>query len=221
VVSVPDRAKAQGASSRRSARRFEPDQDLTREKKFRQPLKMNETETLCNGEWLRLKRRGRWEFAERVNAGGGVIIVAVTPEDRLLLVEQHRAAIDSKTIEMPAGLVGDLAHAADEHAVEAARRELLEETGYEAGRIEFLMAGPSSSGMSNEIMAFVRAYDLKRVHEGGGDETEDIIVHEVPRAEAARWLVAKMAEGYSVDPKMFAGLLFHEHGEALFGIAPG
>ena len=184
-----------------------------------QPLKMTETETLCNGKWLRLKRRGRWEFAERVNAGGGVIIVAVTPEDRLLLVEQYRAAIESKTIEMPAGLVGDLAHSADEHAVEAARRELLEETGYEAGRIEFLMAGPSSSGMSNEIMAFVRAYDLVRVHAGGGDETEDIIVHEVPRADAPRWLLQKIREGFSVDPKMFAGLYFLEHGDTLFGNA--
>jgi ADP-ribose pyrophosphatase len=79
------------------------------------------------------------------------------------------------------------------------------------------MAGPSSSGMSNEIMAFVRAFDLKRVHAGGGDETEEIIVHEVPVADAPRWLVRKMAEGYSVDPKMFAGLYFLEHGEALFG----
>lgn len=177
---------------------------------------MTETETLCNGQWLRLKRRGRWEFAERVNAGGGVIIVAVTPENKLLLVEQYRAAVESKTIEMPAGLVGDLAHAADEHAVEAARRELLEETGYEAKRFEFVMAGPSSSGMSNEIMAFVRAYDLVRVHAGGGDETENIIVHEVPVEDAPRWLVRKMSEGYSVDPKMFAGLYFLEHAEALF-----
>jgi ADP-ribose pyrophosphatase len=177
---------------------------------------MTETETLCNGRWLRLKRRGRWEFAERVNAGGGVIIVAVTPDDRLLFVEQYRAAIESKTIEMPAGLVGDLAHAAGEHALEAARRELLEETGYAAGRIEFLMSGPSSAGMSNEMMAFVRAYDLERVHAGGGDETEYIVVHEVPRDEAPRWLVQKMGEGYSVDPKLFAGLYFLEHGEALF-----
>jgi ADP-ribose diphosphatase len=195
----------------------EPDQDLVHERKFRQPRTMTETETLCNGRWLRLKRRGRWEFAERVNAGGGVIIVAVTDEDKLVFVEQYRAAIEARTIEMPAGLVGDLAHAADEHAVEAARRELLEETGYEAGRIEFLMAGPSSSGMSNEIMAFVRAHDLVRVHAGGGDETEEILVHEVPRAEAARWLLAKVAEGYSVDPKTFAGLYFLEHGETLFG----
>ena len=178
---------------------------------------MTETETLCNGKWLRLRRRGRWEFAERVNAGGGVIIVAVTPDDKLLLVEQYRAAIERKTIEMPAGLVGDLAESADEHAIEAADRELLEETGYRAGRIEFLMAGPSSSGMSNEIMAFVRAYDLTRVHEGGGDESEEIIVHEVPRVDAARWLLRKIEEGYSVDPKMFAGLYFLEHGEALFG----
>ena len=181
---------------------------------------MTETETLCNGKWLRLKRRGRWEFAERVNAGGGVIIVAVTAEDKLLLVEQFRAALDTRTIEMPAGLVGDLAHSADEHAVEAARRELLEETGYEAGRIEFLMAGPSSSGMSNEIMAFVRAYDLVRVHAGGGDESEDIIVHEVPRADAPRWLLQKIGEGFSVDPKMFAGLYFLDRGEALFGGTP-
>ena len=41
---------------------------------------MTETETLCNGKWLRLKRRGRWEYAERTNPGGGVMIIAVTPE---------------------------------------------------------------------------------------------------------------------------------------------
>ncbi|HET6546144.1 MAG TPA: NUDIX hydrolase [Rhodanobacteraceae bacterium] len=178
---------------------------------------MNETETLCNGTWLRLKRRGRWEYAERTNTGGGVIIIALTAEDRLLFVEQYRGAIDKRSIEMPAGLVGDLAADPDEKAVDAARRELLEETGYAAGRVEFLMAGPSSSGMSNEIMAFVRAFDLTRVHAGGGDDTENITVHEVPRADAPRWLVEKMKEGYSVDPKMFAGLYFLDHGERLFG----
>ena len=180
---------------------------------------MNETETLCNGQWLRLRRRGRWEFAERVNAQGGVIIVAVTPEDRLLLVEQYRAAIQSKTIEMPAGLVGDLQGSADESAVAAAEREIVEETGYRAGRIEFLMSGPSSAGMTNEIMSFVRAHDLVREHAGGGDHTEDIIVHEVPRAEAATWLLDRMREGYSIDPKLFAGLYFLDHAEALFGAA--
>lgn len=178
---------------------------------------MTETQTLCNGTWLRLKKRGRWEYAERTNPGGGVMIVAVTPEDRILFVEQYRPAIECTTIEMPAGLVGDVAGSADESAVDAAHRELVEETGYRAGRIEFLMAGPTSAGMSNEILAFVRAYDLERTHTGGGDETEDIHVHEIPRTEAAAWLVEKIRAGYSIDPKMFAGLYLLEHGEALFG----
>lgn len=177
---------------------------------------MTETQTLCNGTWLRLKKRGRWEYAERTNPGGGVMIVAVTPEDRILFVEQYRPAIECMTIEMPAGLVGDVASSADESAVEAAHRELVEETGYRAGRIEFLMAGPTSAGMSNEILAFVRAYDLERAHAGGGDETEDILVHEIPRSEAAVWLVEKIRAGYSIDPKMFAGLYLLDHGEALF-----
>ena len=167
---------------------------------------MTETETLCNGKWLRLRRRGRWEYAERTNPGGGVMIIAVTPDDRLLFVEQYRPAIECMTIEMPAGLVGDVASHADENAVDAAHRELVEETGYRAGAIDFLMSGPTSAGMSNEILAFVVARDLERVEQGGGDETEDITVHEVPRREAAAWLAGKIHAGYSIDPKMFAGL---------------
>jgi ADP-ribose pyrophosphatase len=176
---------------------------------------MTETETLCNGKWLRLKRRGRWEYAERTNPGGGVMIIAVTPEDRILFVEQYRPAIESMTIEMPAGLVGDVASSADESAVDAAERELVEETGYRAKRVEFLMAGPTSAGMSNEILAFVRAHELTKVHAGGGDETEDIVVHEVPRHEAAAWLIGRIRAGYSIDPKMFAGLYMLEN-EVLF-----
>jgi len=182
---------------------------------------MTETQTLCNGRWLRLMRRGRWEYAERTNPGGGVIIIAVTAEDRIVFVEQWREAVRSRTIEMPAGLVGDLDGAAEESAVTAAEREIVEETGYRAGRIEYLMSGPSSAGMTNEIMTFVRAYDLVREHAGGGDHTEDIIVHEIPRAEAAVWLLARMREGFSIDPKLFAGLYFLDHAVALFGGSGG
>ena len=171
---------------------------------------MTETETLCNGKWLRLMKRGRWEYAERTNPGGGVIIIAVTDDDKVLFVEQPRPAIDGTTIEMPAGLVGDGAHA-NETAVDAAHRELVEETGYRAGRIDFLMAGPTSPGMSNEILAFVIARDLERVHAGGGDDTGEIVVHEVPRLAAATWLMAKMGEGYAIDPKSFAGLYMLEN----------
>jgi len=169
----------------------------------------DDPETVYEGKWLRMKKRGRWEYAERTNEGGlAVIIVAVTPEARLLFVEQFRVPVDSMTIEMPAGLVGD--SNAGESLELAAERELLEETGWQAAHIEVLMAGPTSSGMSNERAAFVRATGLTRIDAGGGDASEEIIVHEVPVEDAPRWLAQKMAEGYALDAKLWAGLWFLE-----------
>jgi ADP-ribose pyrophosphatase len=170
---------------------------------------MTQTDVLFNGKYLRLCKQGRWEYAERTNATSAVIIVALTPEDRVLFVEQYRVPIACRSIEMPAGLVGDLGQA--ESVELAASRELLEETGWEANHIEFLMAGPSSSGMSNEIIAFVRAHGLVRRHAGGGDASEDITVHEIPRVEAAAWLNRMRLQGYSIDPKLYAGLYFLDH----------
>lgn len=171
---------------------------------------MTETETLFNGRWLRIRKRGTWEFAERTNPGGAVIVVATTDADEVLFVEQYRVPIECLTIEMPAGLVGDLEGQAHEGVVETAQRELEEETGYRAGRIDFVMAGPSSAGMSNEQVAFVRARGLQRVGPGGGDETEEIVVHHVPREGVAAWLAGRAAAGDSIDPKLYAGLYFLE-----------
>lgn len=166
---------------------------------------MSETaETMWEGKYLRLVRRGRWEYAERTNAGSAVIVIAVTPANTLLFVEQFRIPLGAPTIEMPAGLVGDLD--ANDTIEEAARRELLEETGWRASHVTRLMVGPTSSGLSNELVAFVRATGLQRVHAGGGDETENITVHEVPVDDAPRWLAEKMAAGYAMDAKLWAGL---------------
>lgn len=161
--------------------------------------------TLHEGKWLRLKASGRWEYVERTTAGGmAVVIVAATPEENMLFVEQFRVPVDSLTIELPAGLVGDT-DAAESLAL-AAERELLEETGWQAGHVEVLMSGPTSAGMSSECVAFVRATQLTRKHAGGGDTTENIIVHEIPVQDAARWLSAKLGEGYAIDAKVWAGL---------------
>jgi ADP-ribose pyrophosphatase len=168
-------------------------------------------ETLYEGRWLSLRKRGRWEYAERTNPAGAVIIIAITADNKLLFVEQYRVPLQQRTIEMPAGLVGDIAGQADEGALLAAQRELEEETGYRCGRVEFIHRGPSSSGMSTEMIAFVRAYDLEKVGAGGGDASENIVVHEVPRHNAGAWLFARANEGYSIDPKLFAGLWFIEH----------
>ena len=159
---------------------------------------------LFEGKYLRFCQKGRWEYAERTNAGSAVIIIARTPDDKLLFVEQFRIPLGKNTIEMPAGLVGDL-DATDTLEL-AAKRELLEETGWQAESIQVLMIGPTSSGLSNELIAFVRATKLTRIDDGGGDETENITVHEVPVSEAAQWLTQKMAEGYAMDPKLWAGL---------------
>ncbi|MBP6596499.1 MAG: NUDIX hydrolase [Arenimonas sp.] len=159
---------------------------------------------LHEGKYLRLVQRGHWEYAERTNAGSAVIVIALTPEDKLLFVEQFRIPMNAPTIEMPAGLVGDLD--ANDTMEAAAKRELLEETGWQADDVKVLMVGPTSSGMSNELIAFVRARGLTRVHAGGGDASEDITVHEVPLADVPRWLTEKMHQGYAMDPKLWAGL---------------
>ena len=161
--------------------------------------------TLYEGDWLRLVRIDHWESCERTHGQGmAVIIIAVTPADEVLFVEQFRVPLGARTIEMPAGLVGD-DHAQDT-LEDAARRELIEETGWSPGKVEVLLIGPTSSGMSNERIAFVRARELTRVGEGGGVDNENITVHSVPRADAPRWLMQKQAEGYELDLKLWAGL---------------
>ena len=170
----------------------------------------NLKQTLYEGQWLRLVRIGHWESCERTHAQGmAVIVIAVTPADEVLFVEQFRIPLGARTIEMPAGLVGD--DHAEDTLVDAARRELVEETGWSPGRVEVLLTGPTSSGMSNERIAFVRARDLVRVGDGGGVDDENIVVHAVPRAQAPAWLMRKHAEGYELDLKLWAGLWMIDH----------
>ena len=162
------------------------------------------------GKYQRMVVRGTWEYSERAHAGGlAAIIIAVTPDDEVLFVEQFRVPLQARTIEMPAGLVGDID--AGESIEISAVRELEEETGWTAEHAEVLMTGPTSSGASSEKIAFVRATGLIRVGAGGGDDSEDITVHEVPRAQAAAWLVQKIAEGYELDAKLWAGLWMIDH----------
>ena len=166
----------------------------------------NLKQTLYEGDWLRLVRIDHWESCERTHGGNGlaVLVIAVTPDDEVLFVEQFRVPLGARTIEMPAGLVGD--DHDDDSLESAARRELIEETGWHAGRIDVLLTGPTSAGMSNERIAFARARDLTRVGDGGGVDNEDITVHHVPRAQAPAWLMQKHAEGFELDLKLWAGL---------------
>ena len=82
----------------------------------------SDVRVLGEGRWLRLVDDGGWEYAERSGSNGVVVIVAVTDDDRLVLVEQYRPAVKARVIEAPAGLVGDLAGYEDEDRLAAASR---------------------------------------------------------------------------------------------------
>lgn len=169
---------------------------------------MSDREVMAAGRFLRMVREGGWEFVERINAKAIVVIIAATDEGRVLFVEQFRPPLGRRVIELPAGLAGDIAGQEDEDLEIAARRELLEETGYEAGAWERIGDGPTSAGLCTEIVTMFIARGLRRVAEGGGDESEDITVHEIPLVEAREWLRERSAAGVPADPKVYAALYF-------------
>jgi ADP-ribose pyrophosphatase len=166
---------------------------------------MNETIVHYRGRYLNLVERAGWEYSTRSNASAVVVIIAVTDDDRLLLVEQLRRPLEARVIELPAGLVGDHVEP-DESILEAARRELIEETGFAARSLELIMDCPSSAGMTDEIVSFIRARELEQVGPGGGDDSEDIQVHAVPLAGIDAWLDERHRRGMPLDPKIFAAL---------------
>ena len=171
-------------------------------------MKSSSAIALYAGKFLALVKEGCWEYVDRVGATGAAIVVAVTDDQKLLLVEQYRIPVHSRTIELPAGIVGDDPGDSSESFGDAARRELLEETGYTAERIEALTSGPASSGLTSEVVTLLRASGLKRVGAGGGVAHEDITVHEVPLREVHEWLAARASERLLIEPKVYAGLYF-------------
>jgi ADP-ribose pyrophosphatase len=167
--------------------------------------------TIWQGDYLRLVVRGTWEYVERTNITGIVAMVAVTDDRKLVLVEQYRIPVGRNVIGLPAGLVGDVPSQADEPLEAAVRRELLEETGYQADHVERLFDGAPSAGLSNETLTFFLATGLTKVAAGGGDETEDITIHEVPLDGVVEWLFARQRAGATIDAKIFSPLYVYEH----------
>ncbi|HEX5239329.1 MAG TPA: NUDIX hydrolase [Sphingomicrobium sp.] len=156
-------------------------------------------ELMWAGKYVRALKRGKWEYASRANDISAVVILAEY-EGKMILVDQPRVAPDCRCVELPAGLVGD----EDPNATieSTAIKELEEETGFTAERVERLGEFYSSPGMLSEGFTLVRAHGVRKVGEGGGDENEDIHVHLVPRAEIANFVEQKRAEGFGVDVKL-------------------
>ncbi|QKK01753.1 MAG: NUDIX hydrolase [Pseudomonadota bacterium] len=162
------------------------------------------TRPLYQGRYLSLVERSGWELVSRRHPV--VVVIAWTPDDELLLVEQFRIPVNRRTIELPAGLVGDETGQGSESLADAAIRELEEETGWRAGRVIEQMHCPSSAGMSDEMVVFLRALDLVRAGSGGGDASEAITVHAVARERIDAWLNERYRDGLAIDPKIYAAL---------------
>jgi len=164
--------------------------------------------TLCEGKYKRLICENGWEYIERVHCGGIVVILAETDTGKVILIDQLRIPVGKKVIEFPAGLANDSEDFSGESLEEAARREFLEETGYQAEEMKLIAGGPANPAISADIMMVFHAKRIRKVASGGGDGTESITVHEVDAGAVEAWLEEKKTEGYWVDPKVYAGLYF-------------
>ncbi len=163
---------------------------------------------LAETKFLRFVERNGWSFIERTTSNGVVCIIARTDDNQIILVEQFRPPVDCNVIELPAGLSGDVAGLENEPLEQAARRELLEETGYQAGQMTRLTDTASSPGLTNETVTFFLAEQLEKVAAGGGDASEDITVHEVPIDQIDDWLLSAQTASKLVDARVYAGLYF-------------
>ena len=158
-------------------------------------------EIVWQGKFITTKRRGRWEYVGRSRNIRAAVILAVE-DGHVLLVEQYRVPLGRNCLELPAGLIGDDEGADGESDLDAAGRELEEETGYRAARLENLGTYYSSPGMVSESFTLVRASQLAKVGEGGGTDSEDITVHRVALTHLEQFIAAKREEGCGIDVRL-------------------
>lgn len=156
-------------------------------------------EIMWAGKFVTAKRRGKWEYVARSRGIRAAVILAVE-DDHVLLVEQYRVPLGCNCIELPAGLIGD--HDANEDTLTSAARELEEETGYRADRIEIVGEYFSSPGLVSESFTLVRAHGLTKVGNGGGVDGENIVVHRIALSDLPEFIAEKRNEGCVVDVKL-------------------
>lgn len=176
-------------------------------------------EILYDTKYLQLKKTGRWFYAHRPNVSDIVIIVPVVrckDGDEIIMLKTKRPPLVAEgvskfNIELPAGLVGD--EVENEDIIEAAKKELLEETGYRAEKITVLTRKLSSSGgLSSECAAVVLAEitDDKIVSPPQSDGGIIIECIRVKIKDVKSWLKAQEIEGNSIGSQTLAGLYLYK-----------
>lgn len=168
----------------------------------------DQIQIVYEGRFLQYVINDGYEYIRRHNCTGIVIVVAQTVDRKLIFVDQFRPPVNKRVIEFTAGLVSDSPEFAGEMTEVAAKRELMEETGYRADKVIHMTTGPASGGSSADLVSIFLALDVKKTGCGGGDDSEDIIVHEVSVDQVDQWLEQMTLKGYLIEPKIYAGLYF-------------
>ncbi len=164
------------------------------------------TKRIFEGAHLLVFKREEWEYAERKKGKSAVAVVAVTEDGKLVLTEQYRRPVNARVIDLPAGLVGDEDGVDDPEGT--ARKELEEETGYSCDSVELLASGPTSPGITSELVSLYRARGVRKTGKGGGVAGEDITVQLAGLEELEAWLQRKAESGVQIDMKVWAGSYF-------------
>ncbi len=165
------------------------------------------------GKFLEFRTSNGYEYVSRKNSHGIVSILAITADKKIILTEQFRIPVNKKVIESPAGLVDQ-----GETPLESAKRELMEETGYESTNWWMIYENlPSSAGLTDESKSKYIALDCIKTGEGGGlkSENENITVHLVEFDLILPWLSDKIEiDGATYDPNILSGLFIYEKQKA-------
>jgi len=167
---------------------------------------MSESDVLFSGKRFRVVHvhqqtpAGRTLRREIIRHPGAVAILPILEDGRVCLIENYRVAVDDTLLELPAGTIEP-----GEPPLETAARELTEETGYRAARVELLTTFFTSPGILDERMVLYLATGLSP-GPTALEEGEQIVVRNTPWEEA----LAMARDGRIEDGKTLAGLLYYE-----------
>lgn len=160
-------------------------------KKFEE--KTISTQSIFSGKVISLQvddvelPNGAHSKREIIKHPGAVAVIAITPQNKIVMVEQYRKALERSVVEIPAGKLEP-----GEEPIVTAARELEEETGYVSGKMEHLISFYTSPGFADEIVHVYVATELKQKENPAScDEDEFVEVMELTLEEAQQYIQEK------------------------------